>query len=144
MRHGWRGRGASGSGIPRKNADSINIYQDKLKIRPGIRIGSKWRNSYARFHFQLCYENLARFSSSQNWVFHVWLASIFKGLCPLQTEEWVSKGVFIAERHFLSVWVYSLLSVYRAPAAHEAAQPAMCYAWPWGGGGIGGGMVLQA
>lgn len=54
------------------------------------------------------------------------------------------QGVFIAERHFLPVWVYSLLRVYRAPTAHEAAQPAMRYMWPWGGGGIESGMVLQA
>lgn len=35
VRSGWKGRGMSGSGISRKNAEPINIYWDKLKIRLG-------------------------------------------------------------------------------------------------------------
>lgn len=38
---GWSERGVSGCGIPRSNADPINIYCDKIKIRLGMRSRSK-------------------------------------------------------------------------------------------------------
>lgn len=59
---------------------------------------------------------------------------------PFANRRMGKQGVFIAERHFLSVWVYFLLRVHRAPTAHEAAQPAMALGRRW----YGGWMALQA
>lgn len=61
---------------------------------------------------------------------------------PFANRRMGKQGAFIAERHFLSVWVYSLLRVYRAPTAMHRRLPNLScvmhgpgeeVAWGWDG-----------